>query len=760
MDDRAHSAAHLRATLKKADSARKECDDYVVLPLTCSSTGLRGASAAANERESDDFDDPSGPSTKVLLLTRFFRRLTKKYGEVERCFGASNKASEMTPFQFFLPNATSAREHRVYVECAVEKKKVPAVKICTDATSFEKSELRMKFLEEESDEVYAKRNAARNEERVLRVLPDAVVNFLTKQESKFQAFGHDEQTGLRRFILRSTRSNETTTTTTSKKKNTDKDFLNFTVEGLDVERPFVVYRGYKCATARSISERDTASESVLNASLEFTTVRPFSMALKRLGDLKVACQRANVPAEDMVQFFSSTKKRKAVEAKNGNVEQLSAAAVLDISATPLCVVALPRVSKQAVVVCLRRELPLSLGFACDEEFLHCFAAFQHLSTDKESLLDLKRFPDIFKKKEFWGVKYADVIFEGEPGRWLYPITLLLKNNGATEIPARNTEEYSQSLIVKNFAESIESTTHLGISVSFFRDQENDTIKREAMANRNNVSANGDILDADAGHVTIDPLLQALQTHSPPFLGFRLALDEYNDPMILENTPNTRRSLRRASSLSVENQQHFNNVVHDLGGGGCGNGVGLSLSQSMPPVTLDLNQPLSICDQEKMNLSLEQQRHFLSAEQVEEAIIDGSKTKKAKTGATTTATTKTQTTIIKTPPPKVNNVPKISGSSTKTTKKKTGEKDSAEKRLNAISGILRDETNIRRISGGPKFLTIDDLLFFLASKDPDLSTSYRKKIRRRDCGRVHVLEAALQFIKETERSSRRTKNRIA
>jgi len=161
----------------------------------------------------------------------------------------------------------------------------------------------------------------------------------------------------------------------------------------------------------------------------------------------------------------------------------------------------------------------------------------------------------------------------------------------------------------------------------------------------------------------------------------------------------------------------------------------------------------------MNLSLEQQRHFLSAEQVEEAIIDGSKTKKTKTGATRTTTTKTQTTIIKTPPPKVN-VPKISKSSTKTTKKKTGEKDSAEKRLNAISGILRDETNIRRINGGPKFLTIDDLLFFLASKDPDLSTSYRKKIRNRSCGRAHVLEAALQFIKETERSSRRTKNRIA
>ena len=64
------------------------------------------------------------------------------------------------------------------------------------------------------------------------------------------------------------------------------------------------------------------------------------------------------------------------------------------------------------MVCLRRELPLSLGFACDEEFC-TVCCVSTLDTDKESLLDPKRFPDIFKKKEFWG-QYADVIFEGEP----------------------------------------------------------------------------------------------------------------------------------------------------------------------------------------------------------------------------------------------------------------------------------------------------------------------------------------------------------
>ena len=57
----------------------------------------------------------------------------------------------------------------------------------------------------------------------------------------------------------------------------------------------------------------------------------------------------------------------------------------------------------------------------------------------------------------------------------------------------------------------------------------------------------------------------------------------------------------------------------------------------------------------------------------------------------------------------------------------------------------------------KFLTIDDLLFFI--ENPELSTSYRKKIRRRTAVEC-TLEAALQFIKETSGvlAERRTESR--
>ena len=253
--------AYLRARLDRSFE-----ESYDVFPMV-SLTNSAENESRPGER---DFDNLSGTVAHGLLVSRFFKRLTRKYCEVETCFidSASNlkkkkTSSEKVPFQFFMPSRTSAREHRVYVECAIEKKKVPAVKICADATSFEKSELRLKFLEEEADE----RRATTMDERVLRVLPDAVLNYLTKEESNFEGFGTDEhQTCARRFILR--RSKEMTTTT-------GKDSINFTVEGVEVERPFVRYRGCRSATAGSITERNAASESVSNASLEITSVRPF-----------------------------------------------------------------------------------------------------------------------------------------------------------------------------------------------------------------------------------------------------------------------------------------------------------------------------------------------------------------------------------------------------------------------------------------------------------------------------------------------------
>ena len=89
-----------------------------------------------------------------------------------------------------------------------------------------------------------------------------------------------------------------------------------------MERPFVVYLGYKCATARSMSERIPRAEvGVKRLSLEFMTVRPFSMALKRLGDLKAVCQRKRTSG-GYGAFFSLTKKRKQL-ANNETWEQVS-----------------------------------------------------------------------------------------------------------------------------------------------------------------------------------------------------------------------------------------------------------------------------------------------------------------------------------------------------------------------------------------------------------------------------------------------------
>ena len=123
--------AYLRARLDRTFE-----ESYDVFPMV-SLTNSAENESRPGER---DFDNLSGTVAHGLLVSRFFKRLTRKYCEVETCFidSASNlkkkkTSSEKVPFQFFMPSRTSAREHRVYVECAIEKNKVPAVKICADA---------------------------------------------------------------------------------------------------------------------------------------------------------------------------------------------------------------------------------------------------------------------------------------------------------------------------------------------------------------------------------------------------------------------------------------------------------------------------------------------------------------------------------------------------------------------------------------------------------------------------------------------------
>ena len=186
-------------------------------------------------------------------------------------------------------------------------------------------------------------------------------------------------------------------------------------------------------------------------------------------------------------------------------------------------------------------------------------------------------------------------------------------------------------------------------------------------------------------------------------------------------------------------------MHDFGG---------LLTQSTIPLTLDLNQPLAIDEQDRMDVVRAQQRHFLLNSQDEEVAmafttLDERKTKKAKTIV--------KATTIKTPPPPKARVPHFSKSSTKTTTKpppkkmKSEENNSSTERFDAISEILRDaeEKTLLSKSGGSKYLTIDDLLFFLEYSDPNVGADCRKKIGRRNgFSRADVMKVVLQLIKKT------------
>ena len=188
-------------------------------------------------------------------------------------------------------------------------------------------------------------------------------------------------------------------------------------------------------------------------------------------------------------------------------------------------------------------------------------------------------------------------------------------------------------------------------------------------------------------------------------------------------------------------------MHDFGG---------LPTQSTVPLTLDLNQPLAIDEQDRMDVVRAQQRHFLLNSPVQDeevamafTTLDERKTKKAKTIV--------KATTIKTPPPLKARVPHFSKSSTKTTTKpppkkmKSEEKNSSTERFDAISEILRDaeEKTLLSKSGGSKYLTIDDLLFFLEYSDPNVGADCRKKIGRRNgFSRADVMKVVLQLIKKT------------
>ena len=96
------------------------------------------------------------------------------------------------PFQFFVPYSTNNNEgveregaETVFTECAVEKRVMKVMKTVVEAQIFSNNELGLKWggYGESSKGGYAQTTT--EEDRVMRVLPEAILQYLSKNESNF-----------------------------------------------------------------------------------------------------------------------------------------------------------------------------------------------------------------------------------------------------------------------------------------------------------------------------------------------------------------------------------------------------------------------------------------------------------------------------------------------------------------------------------------------------------------------------------------------
>ena len=97
--------------------------------------------------------------------------------------------------------------------------------------------------------------------------------------------------------------------------------------------------------------------------------------------------------------------------------------------------AAPEIGVEVAVIAFRRELPRSVGFKTIQEFRLAFAArlntyvppYVHVNDSKQELI-------------------CDVCFPGHDVPYLWPVSLLLKSTGATELTARQSNIASDSIL--------------------------------------------------------------------------------------------------------------------------------------------------------------------------------------------------------------------------------------------------------------------------------------------------------------------------
>ena len=181
-----------------------------------------------------------------------------------------------------------------------------------------------------------------------------------------------------------------------------------TAYGVEIER------GISVTKAPPALDRDIGEDCEIE--LMFPSINAVVLRLQRFGSIIDAMRDVGVSNAKMREFVHGS-------------------SVIDISSTPIMAQAAPEIGVEVAVIAFRRELPRSIGFKTIQEFRLAFAArlntfvppYVHINDSKEELV-------------------CDVCFPGHDVPYLWPVSLLLKSTGATELTARQSNIANDSIL--------------------------------------------------------------------------------------------------------------------------------------------------------------------------------------------------------------------------------------------------------------------------------------------------------------------------
>ena len=162
-----------------------------------------------------------------------------------------------------------------------------------------------------------------------------------------------------------------------------------------------IERGVNCSRAHARLDRDVNEHD--DVEIYFPSITAVVMRLQRLESVIDVMREVDVSESALRDFIRGGK-------------------VINIQHTPVMAQAAPEIGVEVAIIAFRRELPPNSEFQSMEEFLLAFTSRLQCS------LPPMKSPD--------DALLADVCFPGHAMPYLWPVSLLLKNTGATELTAR------------------------------------------------------------------------------------------------------------------------------------------------------------------------------------------------------------------------------------------------------------------------------------------------------------------------------------